>query len=363
MEFRSSKGWRGGFWSAQLGWLAYALAAGLVLTGLAWAAPPSGDRSVQGALARAVSESEPRLGQLDPWKKRIFDEEVVPQYSRFIKDYRPGANGLVIEIDYEAILRYIAFYAPRTLKPADSKTVKIALFHKVDPTCERCMAAHEKVRSLMIPRVDRRGFQPFWISQDDLPSIELSGPDLFEKVLEVGEKRGAIAVLVIETRLAPIDAIDSAHADERKFIVETYLLAKPLGDADLRFSGQLEVMESDPIEQAAARLLSDAFSQFGQKALLAERAEGDSRSQEFELALNGVKEYSQFMKLRQAIINAIPDAVWVEERKMKRGRMVLGIRSNRSLDAVKRQLAQVHSDAGKVVITSTEGDKMEAEVR
>lgn len=327
----------------------------------AFAAPPSADRGVHGALSRAVAESDSRLGTLDPWKRRIFDEEVVPQYSRFIKDYRPGANGLMIEVDYDAIVRYVAFYAPRTLKPADPKNVRIALFQKAQTGCDRCAGASDRIRQLMKPRMERRGFQITWLTFDDLGSPDLSGKDLQEKAIEAANRKGALATLVIETRLAEAD--DPAHADEKKYVVETFWLAKPTGEADLRFVGQLEVMENDPLEQAAARLLSDAVSQFGGKALLAEKNEGEAKTQEYELVLNGVKDYAQFARLKAGISQALSDAAWVEERKLRRGQVVLGIRSQRSVDAVRRQLASVPSEAGKLVVISVEGERLDAEVR
>jgi hypothetical protein len=343
-------------------WAACALLGMMGIT-QTWAAPPSADRGVQGSLSRAVSESVNRLGSLDPWKRRIFDEEVVPQYSRFIKDYRPGANGLVIEVDYDAILRYVAFYAPRTLKPADPKQVKIALYQRVEPGCDRCAAAQDRIRQLMKPRAERRGFQVMWLTAEDIPPADEMGPAVFDKIGEAAVRKGALGALIIDTRVAPVDAIDTAHADERKFVVEAFWFAKPTGDADLRFVGQLEVMENDPLEQAAARLLSDAVSQFGVKALLAEKNDGEAKTQEYELVLNGVKDYAQFAKLKAGISHALSDATWVEERKLKRGQVVLGIRSQRSVDAVKRQLASVPAEAGKVVVTGVEGERLDAEVR
>lgn len=327
------------------------------------AAPPQTDRGMHGSLSRAVSESVNRLGSLDPWKRRIFDEEVVPQYSRFIKDYRPGANGLVIEVDYDAILRYIAFYAPRTLRPADPKQVRIALYQHAEPGCDRCSAAQDRIRQLMKPRAERRGFQVSWLTNDELPPVEEGAPLAFDKIADAALRKGALGALVIDTRIAPVDAIDTAHADERKYVVEAFWLAKPTGEADLRFLGQLEVMENDPIEQAAARLLSDAVSQFGVKAILAEKNEGDAKTQEYELVLNGIKDYSQFAKLKAGIVQALSDAAWVEERRLKRGQVVLGIRSQRSVDAVRRQLASVPAEAGKVVVTGVDGERLNAEIR
>jgi hypothetical protein len=201
-----------------------------------------------------------------------------------------------------------------------------------------------------------------WLSADDL-GTDLSGQALHEKAADAAIRKGALGALVIETRLAPVDAIDTAHADERKFLVEAFWLSKVTGDADLRFLGQLEVMENDPLEQAAARLLSDAVSQFGVKAILAEKSEGEAKTQEYELVLNGVRDYAQFSKLKAGIVQALTDAAWVEERKLKRGQIVLGIRSQRSVDGVRRQLASVPADAGKIVVTGVEGERLDAEVR
>ncbi len=326
-------------------------------------AAPTADRGVQGSLARAVSESAGRLGNLDPWKRRVFEEEVVPQYQRFIKDYRPGANGLVIEVDYDAILRYIAFYAPRTLKPTDPKQVKLVLYQRVEAGCARCVGAADRIRQLMKPRAERRGFHVIWLAGEDIPPVDVVGKEFFDKIGEAAIRKGALGALVLDTRVAPVDAIDAAHADDKKYVVEVSWLAKPTGEAEFKFQGQLEVMENDSIDLAAARLLSDAVSQFGVRALLAEKNEGDAKSQEYELVLSGIKDYAQFAKLKAGITQALSDATWVEERKMRRGQVVLGIRSSRTVEAVKRQLASVPAEAGKVAVTSIEGERLNAEVR
>ena len=48
----------------------------------------------QAQLRTVVTKAKERLGDLEPWQGKLFDEEVVPQASRFVRDYRPGTKGL-----------------------------------------------------------------------------------------------------------------------------------------------------------------------------------------------------------------------------------------------------------------------------
>src|SRR4051794_9867340 len=89
------------------------------ITGRAQAAPPAKAATSDGAdavstqLKSAVTASASKLGELEPWQKRIFSEEVVPQYQRFVRDYRSsGTSGVTAEIDLESLRQYLRFYAP-----------------------------------------------------------------------------------------------------------------------------------------------------------------------------------------------------------------------------------------------------------
>ena len=62
--------------------------------GIASVGARAAGESVPAQLKAALASSEARLGALEPWQKRIFADEALPQYQRFIRDYRSSASGV-----------------------------------------------------------------------------------------------------------------------------------------------------------------------------------------------------------------------------------------------------------------------------
>lgn len=66
-------------------------------------------KDLQESLKAALVEAKSKLGKLEEWQSTLFDEEAVPQYSRFIRDYRPSANGVTADIDLDSLRNYLAY--------------------------------------------------------------------------------------------------------------------------------------------------------------------------------------------------------------------------------------------------------------
>src|SRR4051812_6455948 len=91
------------------------------------AAQPLPGKSValQEKLKDAVRESEPKLGTLEPWQKKIFEDEVVPSYQVFIKDYRSVGREISADVDVDSIRNYLAYYAPSVSKPKENAALVV----------------------------------------------------------------------------------------------------------------------------------------------------------------------------------------------------------------------------------------------
>ena len=107
-------------------------------------------------LKNAVMEETRKLGALESWQKRIFDEEVLTQHQRFIKDYRfSGPNAKVYaEVDVEGLKAYLRFYAPKVIT---AENFKALVCLRAEAGCDKCMESLKTVKKLVEQMLERRG--------------------------------------------------------------------------------------------------------------------------------------------------------------------------------------------------------------
>jgi hypothetical protein len=321
----------------------------------AWAAPagspasapsaaPAGAEDTDAQLRRAVSESEKQFGTLDPQQKKIFDEEVVPQYSFFVKDYSQVAGKMSVQVDVDAIKNYLGFSAAKNIPTG---TTQLLLYLKADPHCPKCIEASTAVKKTMQARAERRGFVPVWITPEELVDT---------KPAELAEKRNASGALAVELKPAPMDDVDSAHADEKRFVNSCSFDIRGV----LHYEDQSEIYDTDSFEQTSAKLLTQAFVQLGTKAM----ATGASAaaSQEMQIQISGITGFAGYTQLKAQIQNRLKDMGVVEERKISRGHAVLAIKTGHSLDELKQALGASAQLSGAAV-TGSHDQTIEMEMR
>jgi hypothetical protein len=316
------------------------------------AAGPQGDAVVR-KLKAALMESSTKLGasgqltELAPWQKRLFDEEALPQYQRFIKHYRSpqthsasAISSLVVDIDVESLKNYLRFYAPQTLG-REPRNAPALVYLKAEAACLKCTAAGPALRALVQARVERRGLSPVWITAEELGpnGAELDGKALEDKLTELATARNAAASLVLQWGAAPPDDVDTAHADENHYVLKSRIEARGLagtgrpGAASSPIVAKTEnsasLLETDSFEAIAIKLLSDAFVELGAQSQKAELAQVASRVEEREqselrLDVVGFRGFTQYSELKTQVAAKFPD-VSLEERRISRGRVVLAL--------------------------------------
>jgi hypothetical protein len=332
------------------------------------------DGAVARRLRNALAESESRLGGLEPWQKKIFDDEALPQYQRFIRNYRSGQShsgtaisAFEVDVDMDSLKSYLQFYAPKTLGRDEKNSNLVLLYLRAELSCEKCVAAGPGVRKLAQLRVERRGLMPVWLTADDLgvgsDGKELSGKALNERVSTLAHNRNAAAALVVQWGPAPADDVDTAHADEKHFLLQSWLQARGLaatgklsaGAQNVAVStGSVDLMEMDSFELAAGRLFSDAFVDMGAQALKAEQAIGakalaGTPDNEVDVDVSGVRDFAQYSKLK-AQIQAKLVGVGVEDRKLSRGRVTLALMGSKSpAETLRSQLVGLPLDPSSSV--------------
>jgi hypothetical protein len=309
------------------------------------AAAPAGAEDTDAQLKRAVGESLTKLGNLDPQQKKIFDEEVVPQYSFFVKDYSQVGNKVSVQVDVDAIKNYLGFSAAKNIS---SGTTQLLLYLKVDPHCPKCVEASADVHKMIQARVERRGFVALWITPEELVDA---------KPTELAEKRNAAGVLTVEMKPAPMDDVDSAHADEKRFINSCTLDVRSV----LHHEDQSEIYDTDSFEQTTSKLLTQAFVELGTKAVAS--GVGLAATQEMQIQVSGFSNFASYTQLKTQIQTRLKDFGVVEERKISRGHAVFAVKSNHTLDEIKQALSSIQLSGAVMTTTGAHDQTIEMEMR
>ena len=280
-------------------------------------------------LKSALGESQKKLGELEPWQKKLFDEEVIPQYQRFIRDYRPTPSGVFVELDLESLKNYLRFFAPKSIKGSNTN---ITVFLKAKPSCGKCVESEAAIRALVKSRLEHRGFTVSFITAEELGDPDLAGKPLENRVADLSRLKKAAGVLVIQWQLAEAEDIDSAHADENHYWIQSFLSIRDLDKAE----GRLELLENDSFENSASRLLTDAWTAIGAKLL--QMTSGEPQK-EILIEVSGFRDFQQYTRLKSQLTSQLKGVSTLEERKISKGRVVLAIVTSQTREEVQKQLA------------------------
>jgi hypothetical protein len=274
-------------------------------------------------LKAALTEAQSRLGELEPWQKKIFDEEVVPQYQRFIRNYRASqthsgsAEGnLAVEIDFETLKNYLKFHAPSVMGEKDSPLL-ISLRPGKD--CEKCLAAEPVIRQLVVARVTRRGFKPVFVTP--------------EGAVEKSKLAGS---LVLTWGLAAAEDVDSVHADEKNYEIHSVLEVQ----GSEKSEGKMELLDMDPFETATARLLSDAFTELGERLSQEGSADTVDGKPEVLLQVTGFRDFAQLTSWKAQLQAKLP-ALLVEDRSISRLQVTLAVVGEGRIGEVRRLAGEI----------------------
>jgi hypothetical protein len=282
-------------------------------------------------LRAAVINSQAQLGALDPAQKRIFDQEVVPQYPLFIRDYKRVGSSVSVELDLTGIRNTIRFSAQKTLGQPDPK---ILLFLEADPNCPKCQEDAQAIKRHMQLRVERRGFTAVWVSPEELAGATIS--DL------VGP-RGTFGYMKMSLIPAPQDDVDSAHADEARFQAKLELAVRSVST----YQDQAELFDTGSFENESEKLLTHAFSELGAKSDLA--GVSSVSKDDLMIQLTGISGFAQYSRIRNAIQTRLKGVALVEERKISRGQAVFAVKTKKTQAELKALLDGVTGGANSAV--------------
>jgi len=294
-------------------------------------------KDLQESLKAALVEAKSKLGKLEEWQSTLFDEEAVPQYSRFIRDYRPSANGVTADIDLDSLRNYLAYAAPRGAK-ADA--LKLYVVMKGDESCKKCVEAAPLLRKLLKARIERRGFVPSFVNADASTN---------EKVSALAERTESAGALLVEWQLLPVDSIDTAHADENHYRLRVFQSARIAGAGsthEYKTESRLELLEQDSFATAAERVLTDSFTDLGSKVQVARSETESGATDELFVEVTGIRDFAQFTVMKNQIQNSLRSWGTIEERKVARGWVSFAIRTSHKVDELRQALAPLRVASG-----------------
>ncbi|MEK6704929.1 MAG: hypothetical protein AABZ06_04005 [Bdellovibrionota bacterium] len=260
-------------------------------------------------LKNAVMEETRKLGALESWQKRIFDEEVLTQHQRFIKDYRfSGPNAKVYaEVDVEGLKAYLRFYAPKVIT---AENFKALVCLRAEAGCDKCMESLKTVKKLVEQMLERRGLAAVFIDAGQIGSDNKAG---FEKLTNLARQRKLSAAFLLDWRKTPADDVDSVHADENHYMISSNIDVFGLSS----HAARLDLLDSDNFELSATRLLEDTFTILGQKtmSMVGPAITGGS---EVLVEVNGIGDYKHFQLVKSQLVSQLKGVSSIEERMIKR---------------------------------------------
>lgn len=312
-----------------------------------------GDERVSSRLKAALQDARTGLGKLEPWQDRIFEEEVLPQYQRFIRDYRASQSGISADVDLINVQNYLRFRSP-----GPSPAVALA-YVRGTPECERCAAASRGLADLLRSRLQRRGFVTKFLTESELGTAAvLGGSAIEERVSELAHERSAPLSVVIRAEPVGAEEIDAAHAGEIRFRITTDFRTFE----GLRSRGSQELGIRETFEAAALQLISDSMTTFGSrvnvssagsavaasgKGLLQGQGQGQGQGKaqgqeqgpsEVLLQVSGIRDFRHFAALKAALQERYADLATLQEREVSRGAAQFVFISSRSSQELRQKL-------------------------
>jgi hypothetical protein len=289
-------------------------------------------------LKSALVEAQRNLGVLESWQKSLFINDVLPQYQKFIKDYsRSGfvvnsptspegptrsAGGVKVVIDEESLKRFLLFYGPKALKKKDTRVLVLL---RPNPTCQRCLESLNVISDLVQAQMWRRGMTPNLVSTDDLklPATEV---EIQDQIVAMAKAKGADASVVVQWGPAPVDDIDTAHAEDLRFVLRSFL---KIGDSSPILK-EREVLGDDSFLVSEASLLVDLFTNLGATLEKEQIKVNDAGKAEVLIEVTGIRGFAQFMRVKSQIQAILNESSTIEERKLAQGQASFAVYSSRS---------------------------------
>lgn len=326
------------------------------------AAMPSVSPDLGNRIQAYFSDARKELGALEPWQLKLFNEEAVPEYQRFVRGYRlssaspsgaAAASTFNADIDFESLRNFLRFYAPKSLKR--EKPAMIAVL-KPQSNCSKCVSSLPEIKSLVASRLERRGFRVIWVSAADLGEASLTGTELVAAAKKSATQKDAVGTLVVYWQNSLEDE-DAMHPDARHYTIHSALEIRDLSSAE----EQLEVSDAGNFERSEGKLLADAFTELGAKLSDLEVSQSEIKREETLIDVVGIRTFAQYQTLKNAFQGVIKSGA-VEEQKISRGHAVFAVFSNASIQKIQQAIAGAKAEGLSLAAPTIQANEIHLEV-
>ncbi len=300
------------------------------------------------AMRSAVRGLRGKFGELQPWQQKVFDQEILANPQDYVREYRQVGDRYKIDVDQVLIQKFLAFHAPDFLGNAQPR---FAVRVEADAGCSVCEAAAPGLRKLFQSKLEIRNAKAVWFKDEEMPIAASGGaPELPRLALlqSLETSRGLQGSLLV--RIEAILEKDSetgavippAHPEDAKFALR---LGLAMAGGRTRVIRQVEFQYTEPVEPLARKLWLEVITE------LAIKSDGSSGSAalgavgagpaEVLLQVTGVRDYFMLNQLKSQVQLAVGEMQPVIERSLSRGRVVLAIRTDRSMEEIRGKISKV----------------------
>ena len=319
------------------------------------AAPPASPKplspmqkeELQDQLKSSVSEEQAKLGIVEPWQKKIFNEEVLVDYTRFIKGYRSTGNVTTVDVDQDSLKKYLTFYAPRYYGKTD---LKVLVYVAGDAECAKCQASLTILRKSIKSRLERRGLVVVFVT------TPMAQP--FVLAAELARVKDSVGVVQIRAK----QIIDEDHPDDEHYALTVQtVFTGPQGPQakEIKTEKQLDVLKNDSFETAASRLFIDSATELGSMSMVVET----TTDEEIFLLLSGVKDFPKMIQIKTALNDVLSGSGVAEERRISRDQVVLAVRTKKTSEEIKKILNSMTSETIHLKLGESTDRQIKVEVR
>ena len=306
-------------------------------------------------LKQSVSAYQKNLEPLEPWQGKVFSDEILPQFQKFLSIHA----GTEPTVDGDLIKSYLKFYAPKALQAKDPK---VMIFLQWENTCGPCKASEHILRAIVRARLTRRGFQPLWVEKAELDAA-LSDPlsKVDEKLVELMKIKEVQASFVLEWGTASALGINAAAANASEdpeaeltgAQVPALALKMGVRIGEKRFEKTKVLSEEEQLEASHATLLNEVLIDLGKNQGAARTVAQETSVQASsgmvskQVQVTGIQDFSQLTRVKGLFQSQIKNIVSVLEQKISRGQVTLAVQAKSSEPELQAQIDAIQFDPQK----------------
>ncbi len=331
------------------------MSVGLLILALGWAgarARAEEPKSLVDVQLRAVlSGGLPKLGVLEPWQKVLFQEEVLAQPQRFVKNYQLAASGkgqnqeTKAEVDSDSIRAYLKFHGT---KSPDGQLPTAVVLLKPDLACSVCTQSLPMIRSWVRNRLEKRGLRVDQVSSEEIYS-PLTSASSEDPLKSLTERKNAAVLVLVQWAPVALEDLDSAHADEKKYRLSVEFRALSTDSLHLTpftVKKEKEILDLESFELSLGRVWSDAMTELGSKMEAGETHSTAQDTREYSIEISGIRDFQQLKKIRALLEARLKDFGVLEDRIISHQKFVFAISTHKDQEELRRVLSQLPADSG-----------------